>query len=93
MRMGPILAAEMENLLLDLDRRSVGVPFRNGWVVHQTGVAVFSIGFTPTVEAAATDPKISAGLRNMPSLSACRRMRSLRGSLLMCISIVPELRS
>lgn len=63
-----ILASQMENFLLDLDRRFVGVPFRNGRVVHQTGVAIFPIGFTPTIEAAATNPEISAGFRNVPSL-------------------------
>lgn len=37
------------------------MPLRDRWTVHQAGVTVLSIGFTPSIEAAATDAKISTG--------------------------------
>jgi hypothetical protein len=58
----------MEDLLLDLDRYSIGMPLWNWWPVHQAGITMFPIGLTPTVETAAADAKISTGLGDVTGL-------------------------
>ncbi len=63
-----VLAAKMKDLLLNLDRSPVGMPLRDEWTVHQTGITVLPTGLTPSVEAAAVDPKIDRSSRRDPSL-------------------------
>jgi len=63
-----VLAAKMEDLLLNLDRRSIGMPLRNRRPVRQTGVVVLPIGVTSPVETVAADAKISTGLCDVTRL-------------------------
>lgn len=60
-----IFAAKMKDLLLDLRRSAIGMPLRNRWPVHQTGLTVFTISLTPSIQATAADTKISTRLRNV----------------------------
>lgn len=39
-----VLASKIEDLLLDLNRYSIGVPPWNWWPVHQSGIAMLPIG-------------------------------------------------
>ena len=61
-----VLAAKMEHLLFDLDRRLIGVPLRDRGAVHQAGLSVLPISCTPPVETAATHPKIPASFGHLP---------------------------
>jgi hypothetical protein len=60
-----VLAAKMKDLLLNLDRYSIGMPLWNFWPVHESGITVLPMGLTSTVEAAASDANISTGLGDM----------------------------
>ena len=55
----------MKDLLFDLDRRAISMPLRDRRPVHQTGVTVFPVSLTPSVEAAAADAKVSTCLRDV----------------------------
>ena len=60
-----ILAPEMENLLLDFDRRPIGMPLRDRRAVHQARFTVLSIGLAPAVETASANAEISTRLRDV----------------------------
>ena len=63
-----VLAAKMKDLLLDFDRRPIGMPFRNRRPIHKTSSTIFSVGGLPTVEATAANAEISTRLRNVTRL-------------------------
>jgi hypothetical protein len=58
----------MKDFFFDLARRSIGMPLRNRGLIHQTGITVFQIGLTPSVETATTDAKVSTCLGDVTDL-------------------------
>jgi hypothetical protein len=63
-----VFTPEMEDFLLNLNRRSVGTPFRDWWPVYETILAILLVGLAPTIKAGSANPKITARLGYMPGL-------------------------
>ena len=63
-----VFTLEMEDFLLNLNRRSVSMPFRSWWAVYETVFAILLVGLTPTIKAGSANPKITARLGYMPCL-------------------------
>ena len=60
-----IVAAQMQDLLLDCLRRPVRMVVRNRSLVGQPRLAVVCKGMTPSIEAGSPDPEVSAGLADV----------------------------
>jgi hypothetical protein len=66
----PFVRAFGEDLspLFNLNRRSVGMPFRDWWAVYETIFAILLVGLAPTIKAGSANPKITARIDYMPGL-------------------------
>ena len=63
-----VFTPEMEDFLLNLNQRSVRMPFRDWWAVYETILAIFLIGLAPAIKVGSANPKITARLGYIPSL-------------------------
>ena len=63
-----VFTPEVEDLLLNLNRRSVSMPFWDWWAVYETIFAVLLVGLTPAIKASPANSKITACLCYMPGL-------------------------
>tara|TARA_B110000046_G_C12594128_1_gene234094 strand:- start:147 stop:404 length:258 start_codon:yes stop_codon:yes gene_type:complete len=63
-----VFTPEMEDFLLNLNQRSVRMPFRDWWAVYETIFAILLVGLAPTIKAGSANPKITARLGYMPGL-------------------------
>jgi hypothetical protein len=63
-----VFMPEMEDFLLNLNRRSVSMPFRDWWAVYETIFAILLLGLAQTIKAGSANPKITARLGYMPCL-------------------------
>ncbi len=63
-----VFTPEVEDFLLDLNRRSVRMPFWDWWAVYETIFAILLVGLTPAIKASPANPKITACLCYMPGL-------------------------
>tara|TARA_R110001592_G_scaffold197769_3_gene445788 strand:- start:5541 stop:6158 length:618 start_codon:yes stop_codon:yes gene_type:complete len=63
-----VFAPEMEDFLLDLNWRSVCMPFRDWWAVYETIFAILHVGLAPAVKTGPANPKVTACLGHMSGL-------------------------
>ena len=63
-----VFTPEMEDFLLNLNQRSVRMPFRDWWAVYGTIFAILLLGLAQTIKAGSANPKITARLGYMPGL-------------------------
>ena len=63
-----VFTPEMEDFLLDLNRRSIRMPFWDWWAIYETIFAVLLVGLTPAIKASPANSKITACLCYMPGL-------------------------
>ena len=63
-----VFTPEMEDFLLNLNRRSVRMPFWDWWAVYETIFAILFVGLTPAIKACPANLKSTACLCYMPGL-------------------------
>ena len=63
-----VFTPEVEDILLNLNRRSVHMPFWDWWAVYETIFAILLVGLKPAIRASPANPKIPAFLCYMPGL-------------------------
>ena len=63
-----VFTPELDDFLLNLNRRSVSMPFRDWWAIYETIFAILLVGLAPTIKAGSANPKITARLGYMPGL-------------------------
>jgi hypothetical protein len=60
----------MEDFLLDLNRRSIRMPFWDWRAIYETIFVILLVGLTPAIKVSPANPKITACRCYMPGLLA-----------------------
>lgn len=76
-----VFAPKIKNLFFSLSWRPVGIPFGDRRCVDQPRFSTLGIGPAPAIKAGATNPKITASLRNMANLICMRSIRKPPGAV------------
>jgi hypothetical protein len=61
-----VVTPKVENFFLELNWRSVCMPFGDGRTIYLPSRTMLPIAFPPSVKAASTNYKIPTGFSNMP---------------------------
>lgn len=80
-----VYTPEVEDFLLDLNRRSVRMPFWDWWAVYETIFAILLLGPTPAIKASPANPKITACLCYMPGLLSVSKNAQLALNLALLV--------